>query len=337
MRRRECLGTLAFGAAGILGGCGAKGYRENSLLRVATVPGVYSSPLHLAVELGYFTNAGLRVEIHSFGSDSETVPPLAAGQIQAALSSVTPAFVNAVAKGRHLRIVAGRQIASPTCGSVGTLYGNRNTFPDGLSNLRRLKGKRIAVTGFTTFTAFCLDTFLAIAALSADDVDRVALRQQESIPALIAGKLDAIVVSQFDNALEAVSPVVIKGISLGAILPNFQVSYMMFGPSLLEAASQIGASFLAAYLRATDDFMAGKMPKFLDEYARNSRLDANKLRLGCHDWFAKNGEVDLSSVRRSVDWMVARNFCQQRFEAAQLVDARFVNAVHAGKQAGAVN
>jgi ABC-type nitrate/sulfonate/bicarbonate transport system substrate-binding protein len=337
MRRREWLGTLALGAAGLLGGCGTSRRRENSLLRVATVPGIYASPLHLANELGYFTQAGLRVEIHPLSSDAETVPALAAGQIHAALASLTPAFVNTVAKGRHLRIVAGRQIASPTCGSVGTLYGNRNAFPDGISDLRRLKGKRIAVTSATTFTGFCLDTFLATAGLSADDVDRVALRQQESIAALVAGKLDAIVVSQFDYALEALSPVVIKGIGLAAILPNFQASYLMFGPSLLDAAPQPGISFLAEYLRATGDFMAGKMPKFLDEYARSSRLDATRLRLGCHDWFARNGEIDISSVRRSVDWMVARHFCQQGVEAGQLVDTRFLDAVRAGKPASAVN
>jgi ABC-type nitrate/sulfonate/bicarbonate transport system substrate-binding protein len=336
MRRRECLGSLAFGAAGILGGCSANGHRENSLLRVATVPGIYAAPLHLANELGYFTHAGLTLEIQPMSSDAETVPPLATGQIHAALASVTPAFVNTVAKGRHLRIVAGRQIASPTCGSVGTLYGNRNAFPDGLSDLRRLKGKRIAVTSATTFTGFCLDTFLAVAGLNAADIDEVSLRQQESIAALVAGKLDAIVVSQFDYALEALSPVVIKGIGLAAIFPNFQASYMMFGPSLLEAAPQIGTSFLAAYLRGTDDFMAGKTPRFLDEYARNSRLDSGKLRWGCHDWFARDGKIDFSSVRRSVDWMVARKFCQNRFEAEQLVDTRFVDAVEAAKQASAV-
>jgi ABC-type nitrate/sulfonate/bicarbonate transport system substrate-binding protein len=310
--------------------------REKSLVRVASVLTVHAAPLHLAEELGYFEQAGLKVEIHHANSDTEPIPLLATGQMDVAMGALTPAFVNTVAKGRHLRIVGSRLIASPTCGATGTLYGNRNVFPTGLSDLRLLKGKRVAVTSATALSAFCLDMILATAGLSVQDVNLVSLHQQESIAALIAGKLDAMVVSQFDNDLAVMSPVVVKGIGLSGVLPNFQIGYLMFGPSLLEGDPRIGTSFLAAYLRGVVDFMAGKTPKFLDDYARSSRLDPEKLRQGCHDWFTKDGKIDPANVGRLIDWMVARGFCPQKLDAAQLIDTRFVDAIESRKRAQAV-
>jgi NitT/TauT family transport system substrate-binding protein len=343
MRRRDCLGSIALGAAatlgGVMSGCrsgSSSARREKPLVRVAVVLTIHAAPLYLADELGYFDGAGLKVEIHRTNSDTEPIPLLATGQIDAAMETLTPAFVNTVAKGKHLRIVAGRLAATPTCSSTGTLFGNRNTFPTGLSDLRLLKGKRVGVTSATALSAFCLDMILAPAGLSAKDVNLVPLHQQESIAALVAGKLDAIVVSQFDNDLEVMSPVVIRGTGLAKVFPNFQTGFLTFGPSLLEGDPRTGTNFLAAYLRGVDDFVAGKTPKFLDEYARSAQLDPEKLRQGCRDWFPKDGKIDPANVGRWIDWMVARGFCPQKLDAAQLIDTRFIDAVESRKQAQAV-
>lgn len=296
------------------------------LVRVATVPGMFSAPLHLAEELGYFASAGINLDIHQLSDDAQTIPLLAGGAVEASMSSPTPGFVNVIAKGSRVRIVAGRQIASASCGSVGTLYGRKKTFPNGLSNLAQLKGKRVAVTSVTSFTALCLDTFLATVNLSAKDVHMVTLRPPESIAALVAGRLDAAVVSQFEYDLEALSPEVIKGVRAAALMPDFQVSFMMFGPALLDHDPETGVRFLAAYLRGAASFRAGQTPRFLDDYASKSRLDREKIRHGCHDWFAKKGAIDLASVQRWIDWMTDRGFVTPHIEASQLVDSHFLDA-----------
>lgn len=331
MNRRQWL-TLV--GAGILGGCrGRKPGSPGRLVRAATVAGMYSAPVHLAEDLGYFAQTGINVEIHELSEDSQIVPLLANGAVDVALASLSPGFVNAIAKGSRLRIVAGRQIASATCGSVGTLYGRRSVFPDGLSNLAQLKGKRVAVTSLTSFTALCLDTFLATADLSVKDVDLLTLRPSESSAALVAGKLDAAVISQFEYDLEARSPAIIKGMGMSAIVPDFQVSFVLFNSALLDRDPQTGIRFLTAYLRGTADFMEGQTPRFLDEYGRKSGLDLAKISNGCHNWFAKDGVIDLASVQRWIDWMFDRSFVSQRMEASQLVDSRFLNAVRSAEGA----
>jgi NitT/TauT family transport system substrate-binding protein len=327
MDRRQWLGQCLALVTGAIGGCGRR--RTSGVVRVATVPGMYSAPVHLAAERGYFSDAGLEAAIEPCGDDSQAVVLLASGQVDAALMALTPAFVNALAKQSRMRIVASRQIASASCGSVGTLYGNRSVFPRGMGDLGELKGKRIAVTGITAFTAFCLDAFLEKAGLETDSVRVTPMRPQESIAALVAGKLDAAVVSQLEYDLEARSPKVVKGISLGSIYPDFQVSFAMFGARLLDREPRTGARFLAAYLRGASAFMAGETPGFLDNYARQSHLDPEKIRKGCHGWFAKGGAIDAGSVNRWMDWMTRRQFCVRRLTFEELTDTRFLDGTNA--------
>ncbi len=310
-------------AAGALGGCKP----NTGIIRAATVPGIYSAPAHLALERGYFSQAGLSVSLDQIESDAQATVLLAGGQVDVALAALTPVFVNAVLRGRRLRVVAARQIAARACGAVGTLYGNRAAFPRGLEDLRQLKGRRIAVTSATSFTAFCLDAFLATVGLKTADVIVVPLRPRESIAALVAGKLDAAVVSQLEYDLTARSPNLIQGIGIASIYPDFQVSFAMFSSRLLDREPRAGIGFLAAYLRGASGFAAGDTPRFLYDYARESRLDPEKLRAGCHDWFAAGGLIDRSSIERWADWMYARGFVNGRPVLAELIDSRFLDEI----------
>jgi NitT/TauT family transport system substrate-binding protein len=303
---------------------------EETLLRVGTTPKTAMSGLHLAHELGYFSEAGLNVEIHQMTRTPQMMPLLASGRFDASLAGINTAFINAVASGGHLRIVAGREITSTTCGSANTLYGNAQAFPQGINDLRLLKGKRISLRGRHTVSEFVLDTLLESVGMSVDDVELVFLRQQDGAAALLSGRIDVLLSSHFEKDPTAVSHKYVKGIGLANVLPEYQRSFIMFGPTLLQADREIGVRFLVAYLRGANDFVNGRTPKFLDELARASGRDPEEARKACRDTFVRDGRIDRRSIERFVKWARRKGYCLKRVRAGELIDDSYI--IEAQKQ-----
>jgi len=329
MNRRDWLGVFLMApAAGWVGCSGKRAAGTASRLRVSANPHLSMSGLYLAQELGYFAQAGLTVELRQIPNAVLAVPLLASSKLDVAFSALSPSFINAIAKGAHLRIVAGREIASPTCGSAGAVYGNRKAFPQGLANPRQLKGKRIAVNSRAGFSGFCLDVLLASAGLGPGEVRIVELRRSEASAALSGGQIDALLANDFDKDPVSLSPQVVRGVEMAQVLPNFQFSHVMFGERLLAGDPAIGASFLSAYLRGAQEFLRSRTPRFLEDHARAYGLDPKLAQAACRETFTPDGTIQLENLQYFIDWAVRKGYCPRPIRAAQLVDTRFLDRAH---------
>jgi NitT/TauT family transport system substrate-binding protein len=283
------------------------------------------SGLYVAHEEGYFAAVGLEVEIQQMLQTAHAAPLLVSGELDAAFLVLSPALINAVAKGALLRIVAAREMASPNCGSAGALYGRREVFPDGLADPAQLKGKRVAFSGRANIGEFYLDSLLAEAGLSSNDVESVPLGTPELVAALVGGNVDAIVFSHVERDLDR--PDVVKGMGLAQVYPNLQFSFVFFGPSLMRGDVETGVRFLTAYLRGTRDFLAGKTPRYLTEMARLTGRDPGYAQNACRNILAPDGVVDPRSVDRCIEWAVRKGYCPRSAAVARFIDTRFLDEI----------
>ena len=320
MDRRQLLPCLV-GAA--LTGCGKKG-RQPHRLRVGLIPRWRLAPVYLAHELGFFQEAGLKVDFHRFAGHLEMLLLLAGGALEVGFNWATGGFINAVLKGARLRIVASRDIAVPGCDTGGVIFGYRKSFPQGLHDLRLLKGKRVAVHDHTDLGAFFLDQILASAGMSSDDVKLLSMGSPEAATALMGGKIDAVPTASLDKDLDFVSANVVRSITLSELLPNYQYTFVLFGPALLDGAPEIGVSFLEAYLRGVRAYRAGQTPRALEELALAGHNDPAAARAVCRESISRDGTVDRASVQRFVDWAAKKGFIPRAVDASQLIDTRFV-------------
>jgi NitT/TauT family transport system substrate-binding protein len=294
-------------------------------IRAGVTPYPTMSSFYLAHELGYFTDAGLDVEIEPFNASFQIVPLLAAGKIDVTFAAQSPALINAIARGARLRIVAAREIFSPTCGDSGHIYGRRDRFPHGLGDLTSLKGKRVAFGRRAAINEFVLDMILRYAGLRSADIQAVEIARTESIAALLAGKVDAVVIgTQFDSALAGMSSQLVTGLGVAQIFPNSQYSYMVFGKNLIDGPPEIGARFLRAYFRGSQDFLQGKTPRFLEDYARSNNIDFKQLRDACRTSITADGKFDAESLPRFVSWAVEKGYCESSVKGLELTDTRFL-------------
>ena len=320
MRRRGFLPCLA-GAA--VAGCGRKG-RQSHRLRVAFIPRFTLAPIYLAAELGSFRQAGLEVEFIHIHQSALMPTLLAGGQIQVAMSSPTPAFINAVLKGARMRIVAARDTTTPGCANSGAIFGNRRAFPSGLRDLRALKGKRVAIHNQTGLVAFSLDQLLASAGMTRNDINPVIMGVAEAAAAVAAGKLDAVAAAELDKNLDLVSAEIVRSITLEEVLPNHQFTFVIFGADLLEGNPEAGIGFLWAYLHGVREYRAGKTPRALEELARAARHDLAAVRAACRESISREGRPDRASIQRFVDWAAGKGYLLRTVNASELIDTRFV-------------
>ena len=322
MKRREFL-ALA-GASAALGCIHCSSRSELDTIRVCALPFFSMSGLYLAEELGYFKDLGLRIEIEKTANSSQAIPLAAAGKVDVVFSGASPSLVNAIARGSRLRIVAGREITAPDCCDLNVLYGRREVFPDGIDDIDLIKGRRVGANLRLTMTDFGTDMILENAGTSVEELGILNMSRSELVVALVAGKLDAIFISDLGRRFAAMSDRIVRGLSLADVLPNHILSFISFGARLLDGNPDIGTRFLTAYLRGAKDFVGGRTPRFHDELAVSNGMDPAKAREVCRNNLVADGRIDLLSLNLFIEWAAAKGFCPIPIQADQLVDMRFL-------------
>jgi len=278
--------------------------------------------VYLTRERGYFSQAGLTLDVVELPGAAQGVPLLAAGELDAAFMGADPGLMNAIARGARARIVAAREIASPSCGNAGVLYVARHICPGGRFEWKQLKGKRIAIEGPSHFSEFCLDTFLASAQMTASDVQVIRMREADRAAALAGGRLDAVISSHLEKNLEDLSGVV-RAVGMADIIPNHQYSFIVFGKALLGGDPKTGTDFLAAYLRGNREFMEGATPAYFDDLARLMGMDLALARRACRQVLSRDGALDPHSIQMHLDWAMQKKYAPDGMTLDQLIDTRF--------------
>jgi ABC-type nitrate/sulfonate/bicarbonate transport system substrate-binding protein len=284
---------------------------------------------YCALESGYFAEEALDIEVEEIrGGPPTSMPALSGGALDLAFAGFAPAVINAVDQGAKVRIVAGREMLTEGCGDFGSIYGRPESFPHGLDDLRELKGKRVAVSFSTSLAAFALDVLLEKRGLSLKDLDLSYLGAPEALAALRGKHIDALV-SQvlYGPTVAEQVPGVLRNPGMITVLPGFQFSYIYYGAGLLQSSDDAGTRFLRAYLRGCRDFVNGKTPKFLEDYAKSNGLDTAKIRRGCRSSAAADGHIQQESLQFYIDWAVKRGYCPRPMHASQLIDTRFLRSL----------
>ncbi|MCP5115681.1 MAG: ABC transporter substrate-binding protein, partial [bacterium] len=208
MNRRHALSLLGTWSLG----CQHSGTRPaRRLVKVALRRFPSTAVFYSAYEFGHFDDAGFDIEVVQFRNTNMVVPTLAGGAVDVSLMAMNPGVITAAMRGAAVRIVAGRELASTTCGAAGTVFGRRKSFPNGLDDLRVLKGKRISFSHQASVAEFFADCLLGAVDLTTDDIEPVYLPYAEAVAGLRAGAIDAIIRSQFDKDLTALSDEIVRG------------------------------------------------------------------------------------------------------------------------------
>ncbi len=106
--------------------------------------------------------------------------------------------------------------------------------------------------------------------------------------------------------------------------PGFQMGYVAYGPSLLEGNHDAGRRFMAAYLKAVQQYNEGKTERNLEILAEYTGLDRELLKEACWPSFSKDGTIHVQSVFDFQDWALGHDYLDSLVAEEQFWNPSFV-------------
>jgi putative hydroxymethylpyrimidine transport system substrate-binding protein len=236
-------------AATLAAGCGEKSESTTSGSPQAfdLALDFYVNPDHagvfVALDRGYFRQAGLDVRTHAPSDPSAPIKEVAAGRADLAISYEPEVLI---ARDQGLPVKAIAALVSTPLTSVIWLRGS------GIHGIKDLGGKTIATAGIPYQAAY-LKTILERAGLSPGDVNAVDV-QQGLLPAILSGRAEAMLggflnVEGVDLELRGKDPTVIPVDRLG--IPTYDELVLVANSDRLDRSSREMKLFIAALERGT--------------------------------------------------------------------------------------
>jgi putative hydroxymethylpyrimidine transport system substrate-binding protein len=241
--------ALAACAATLMAGCGEKSESTTSgqTQVVDLALDFYVNPDHagifVALDRGYFRQAGLDVRPQVPSDPSAPIKEVAAGRADLALSYEPEVLI---ARDQGLPVTAVAAIVPSPLTSLIWLQGS------GIRDVKDLKGKTIATAGIPYQTAY-LKTILERSGLSPEDVNAVDV-QQGLLPAILSGRADAMLggflnVEGVDLKLRGKDPTVTPVDRLG--IPTYDELVLVANSDRLDEQARELELFIAALERGT--------------------------------------------------------------------------------------
>ena len=295
-------------------------------ITIGIVPTVPAASTYLAVDKGYFREAGIEAKIETVDSASKIIPFLAQNQVQVAQGGIAIGYFNAVADG--LPVILALE------GGSSPLYHNvlvRTDLKDKIKSVGDLKGHTIGLTAPGAITNYEFGKVLASAGLALKDIEPKYL----SFPQMGAGFAN----KGIDAALE-VAPftdiITQQGLAVRWIDPDdyikptpmSTVGYMVNtdwakqNPDLAQrvftALAKGGRDYCQAYHH-------GPNRGEVEDILINHKVMSDRALLDKMDWQARtpNGEFNVASLMDIQDFFVADGTIAKKLPAEKLVDISY--------------
>lgn len=331
-RRRVVLGLAGAWLAVSMTGCTESDVATRDAtdeIKAVVLPFLTASPFYIAAEEGYFDEQNLEVEFVRLARNVEAIPALARGDVDVGFGQLTLTVLNAMTSGARIKLVAGTGYLAPDACTINGLMARRELVESGkLSRPEDLVDLTVELDVLLP-TAFYVDRVLEPTGLTIDDLDLVNLPMPTQVDALAAGTIDVAVLSEpYLTRLEGSG----KGLvwrGSQEIAPDYQVSSVMFGPTLLDERPEVGERFMVAFRKAMRQYELGKTPRNLEIVARATGLPVDELQEMCWPVFRKDGRVRTEGFMEYQAWLQSRELIDRILPASELVDERFVEHANA--------
>jgi len=297
-------------------------------VRIGIARSVSNGAELIAIEKGYFRDAGIKVEIDDIDTSANTIALLATNRLQVVAGGISAGYFNAIEKDLPVIIIADR-VSTP----IGHNLMLRPDLKDKITSLAGLKGKVIASNGAGSVSTYEVGKMLETAGLTIADVD-VKIFPFTQMPVAFANKaIDAgIVIPPFvyqfleqghaagfaePDAMVGPSPMTIAVIMVNtdwakrntALLRNYYTAYLRGVRDYCDAyhGAPVKEEIIAALIRHGSE----RRPELLRKYPWPAR--------------SPDGRINTASMLDMQDWFIKNGFSRAKFPAERLVDASYAD------------
>lgn len=334
LTRRQTLSLMGAAAATPLLGRPAF---ANTTIKVGALSLVSHAASFVALERGYFAEAGLDVEFEFFEAAQPMALAIASGDADYAATAISGALVSLAERGAT-KVIGGGLSEEPGIDGQKILV-SPEAFAAGVTSPAMLDGRTWAVT-----QAGSSFHYMGAKIATAEDVavEYVPLQSVGNvIGALRSNQVDAwSIVPHIAKPLDASGAVHIIG-NVADYLPNYQVTTLFTSTNNAANERAKTEAFIAAFSRGAADFNAAlvdrtagedateDMVQLIHKYVYTDReLDAARGPIVDGSMRLNEGAaLNLTSVRDQVDWFKSEGLIDASASIDNLVDTSYVDTM----------
>lgn len=313
------LGILGFAQAGLA---------QETTIRIGVARSTSNAAELMAIERGYFREAGIKLEWDDVDSSANVIALLAQGRYQLVAGGISAGYFNALEKALPITILADR-VSTP----IGHNLMIRPDLEDGIKSIADLKGRVVASNGPGSVSTYEVGKMLETAGLSINDVDIKVLPFTQMGIAFTNKAIDAGIVIPpfvwqyeeqklalpFANVDELVEP---RPMTIAVIMANTE--WVKQNPDLVR-------SYFVAWLRGVRDYCQAYHHGAARDAVINALVASGSERrpelLHKYPWPARSpdGRINVASMLDIQAWYVKNKLVGSELPAERLVDTSFID------------
>lgn len=288
-----------------------------------------SAPLFIAIEKGYFTEEGLKVEPQWFDAAHPIAVATASSKIDVGATGITASLFNMAASGQKLSIVADKGREQKGFPSSALLVTTDN-YNEGITSLADLKGKRVGITQKGSTFHYMLGRLLEAQGLTLNDVQLIPLNKLSAVMAALESKqIDAAILNEPNITKVEKAGYGKTIVQVGDVIP-YQTSAIFYSPDFSKK-EDTGVRFMKAYTKACnyyyDAVIDKKDPKKFDEVisiiAKYVNAPVEDIKLGL-PYIDRNGKLLDSDITTQINWYQANGLLNGSLKTEQIVNNQFL-------------
>jgi NitT/TauT family transport system substrate-binding protein len=302
-------------------------------ITIGVVPSVPAGATYIAVEKGYFRDAGIEVELENIESAATAIALLAGNRMQVVEGGIAAGYWNALAQGLPV-IMALERGSSP-------LYHDaliRPELKETLKSIGAIKGRPVSIVAPGSSEVYEVGKFLEANGLTLKDVDVKYIPFTQMGVALQNGAVDvAFEVPPFGE-LMAEQGFGVPWIDTEDWIEPKPVSFIGFlaNTDWTSKNPELARKLFLALVRGGRDYCQayhhGPNRAEVEEIMWKYRAAKDPEMIHRMAWQARdpNGRFNLASVLDLQDWFLKEHLIDQKFPASRLIDASY--ATYAASQ-----
>jgi NitT/TauT family transport system substrate-binding protein len=284
-------------------------------------PSLDSITPYVAMEKGFFKKYGLGVEMVEFRGDATHTKALLAGEVDVSINMGATSGIVSASKGAKIRLWVVPQPVTPYHFVARKEAG---------TTLQALVGKNIAVSGIGAISYHIPRIVLERSGVDPEKMKYVAVGSPaDRFKALVAGKIDATVVTSTEAAKLANYPEIIDLVTVPKVVPEIpyefgmaRVEYMQKNPDTIYklARALIEANRWIVANKAGTIEVGAKIIKGESADVLSKAYDMTEKQL-----WGVNGDLSKKSYKFTVDFLTKVGYLEKPLSYEEFFDRRFVD------------
>jgi NitT/TauT family transport system substrate-binding protein len=224
-------------------------------VKIADIPNGSNAGVYIALDRGYFQEAGLDVTLETFDVSEKAIPAIATNQVDVGAGGVNAALFSAVARGLPLRIVGGISGNEPGYSSSALMVRKDLIDSGRVRDYADLRGMRFGLTSVAGALGVELHKIQEYGGLTDADLDIKLLSFPDATVALSNGGIEAALLTEpfVVRLVQSGSAVRWKGAD--EIYPHHQLTVLLYSPEFPQRHPEAAIRFMEAYIRGARDYV----------------------------------------------------------------------------------